>query len=91
MSDPSADVPTSPPQPARARPREPMFNLPGIVVVSCVVLIGLHALRAFVSVETDNQIVAYSRLHAGARIDRPASGIRQDHRRPTTPPSITTR
>ena len=35
-----------------------MFNLPGIVVACCVVLIGIHALRAIVSVETDNQIVA---------------------------------
>ena len=58
MSDPtSVDEPTSAP-PMRIRRREPMFNLPAVVVVACVVLIGLHALRAFVSVETDNQIVA---------------------------------
>ena len=60
MSDPtSVDHPTSPSPPLPVPRREPMFNLPGVIVVSCIVLVGLHALRAIVSVETDNQIVAY--------------------------------
>ena len=40
------------------RPREPAFNLPGIVTACCVVLLGLHALRAFLSPETDDRLIA---------------------------------
>lgn len=38
--------------------REPVFNLPGAVLACCVVLVAIHALRAFTSIETDNQVVA---------------------------------
>ena len=40
------------------RRREPAFNLPGIIVAVCGILLGIQALRAFVSVETDNWIIA---------------------------------
>ena len=40
------------------RRREPAFNLPGVIVSACGVLLGIHALLAFVSVETDNWIIA---------------------------------
>lgn len=40
------------------RPREPAFNLPGIVTLCCLGLIGIHALRWFLSPETDYDIVA---------------------------------
>lgn len=39
------------------RPREPMLNLPGIVVLSILVLVGIHALRMVLSAETDFEIV----------------------------------
>ena len=42
--------------------REPAFNLPGVVLGCCVVLLGIHAVRAFVGVETDNTIVAWLAL-----------------------------
>ena len=48
MSDP-----TSP-----ERPREPAFNIPGIVTVCCAVLLGIHLLRTFLSIEADDTIVA---------------------------------
>lgn len=44
--------------PLPERPREPAFNLPGIVTACCVVLLGLHALRAFLSPETDDRLIA---------------------------------
>lgn len=46
---------SDPMPPAR---REPIFNLPGVVLACCAVLFAIHALRTFVSIETDNQIVA---------------------------------
>ena len=41
------------------RRREPLFNVPGVIVTVCGVLLAIHAVRAFVSIETDNQIVAW--------------------------------
>ncbi len=38
--------------------REPAFNLPGVIVFSCAVLLGLHALRLALSNESDNTLVA---------------------------------
>ena len=40
------------------RRREPAFNLPGVIIVVCGVLLAIQAARAFVSVETDNRIMA---------------------------------
>ena len=56
MSVPSTvdDAPVGPPR----RPREPIFNMPGIILACCIVLIGIHAWRALIDVETDNQVVA---------------------------------
>ena len=56
---PPPSEPTSAMPPAR---REPAFNLPGVVLGCCVVLLGIHAVRAFVGVETDNTIVAWLAL-----------------------------
>ena len=51
--------PTSDPTPSRvARRREPAFNLPGVILLVCGVLLTIQAARAFVSVETDNWIMA---------------------------------
>ena len=49
------------PDPAPSRPvrrREPAFNLPGVILAVCGVLLAIHAARVFVSVETDNAIMA---------------------------------
>jgi membrane associated rhomboid family serine protease len=40
------------------RPREPAFNLPGVVSACCVVLIAIHAIRGSLSVETDDHVLA---------------------------------
>jgi membrane associated rhomboid family serine protease len=40
------------------RRREPIFNIPGVILACCVVLLGIHAIRGFVSIETDNRIIA---------------------------------
>ena len=50
-------VEVPPSQPRRPR-REPAFNVPAIIVVVCVVLLAIHGLRALISVEADNTIVA---------------------------------
>ena len=36
-----------------------MFNVPGIILACCLVLLGIHAARELASVETDNQVVAF--------------------------------
>jgi membrane associated rhomboid family serine protease len=38
--------------------REPAFNVPGVVLACCVVLLGIHAIRGFISTEADNRVVA---------------------------------
>ena len=38
--------------------REPAFNLPGVVLACCLVLLGIHAARNLISTEADNQVVA---------------------------------
>lgn len=38
--------------------REPAFNIPGVIVACCAVLLGLHAVRMFLSNEADNQLVS---------------------------------
>ena len=51
--------PVDDPRPDGARPRrEPAFNLPGVIVFCCALLLGLHALRTALSTETDNTLVA---------------------------------
>ena len=54
MTDPTPGPTTSRP----ARRREPAFNLPGVILAVCAVLLAIQAARAFVSVETDNRIMA---------------------------------
>ena len=54
MTDPTPG-PTSP-RPARRR--EPAFNLPGVIIAVCGVLLAIQAARGLVSVETDNGIMA---------------------------------
>jgi membrane associated rhomboid family serine protease len=49
----------STPRPDVVRRREPLFNVPGVIVVVCGILLAIHALREIVSIETDNQIVAW--------------------------------
>ena len=39
-------------------PREPIFNLPGVVLACCVVLFAIQGLRGFASVETDDRLIA---------------------------------
>lgn len=46
------------PIPAQPRRREPAFNIPVVVVVCCLVLLGIHALRYALSDESDNAVVA---------------------------------
>ena len=46
------------PPPTIRRPREPAFNVPAVIVVTCAVLLALHGLRELISNETDNAIVA---------------------------------
>lgn len=46
---------THEPPPVR---REPMFNVPGVVVACCALLLAVHAFRLWISVETDNRLVA---------------------------------
>ena len=43
--------------PVRRR-REPVFNVPVVITVCCVVLLGIHALRLALSNETDNWLIA---------------------------------
>ncbi len=50
-------LPSDPPRPARRR-REPAFNVPAVIVVVCGVLLGIHGLRALISNEADNGLVA---------------------------------
>ena len=38
--------------------REPAFNLPGVVLACCLVLLGIHAARNLISTEADNRVVA---------------------------------
>lgn len=38
--------------------REPAFNLPGVVLACCLVLLAIQAIRGFVSDETDDWIIA---------------------------------
>lgn len=38
--------------------REPIFNIPGVVALVCVLLLGIHAWRQFIAIETDNWVVA---------------------------------
>ena len=45
-------------EPTPSARREPAFNLPGVVLACCVVLLGIQAIRGFISTETDNRIVA---------------------------------
>ena len=47
----------APPSAVR-RPREPAFNVPAVIVVTCVVLLAIHGLRELISNESDNAIVA---------------------------------
>ena len=54
MTDSTAERTPSPPQ----RRREPAFNLPGVIIAVCGVLLAIHAMRAALSVETDNWIMA---------------------------------
>ena len=46
------------PPSAIRRPREPAFNVPAVIVVTCVVLLAIHGLRELISNESDNAIVA---------------------------------
>lgn len=48
---------TPDPRPPRRR-REPAFNLPGVILACCAVLLGIHALRMGLSNETDNGLIA---------------------------------
>lgn len=45
-------------EPRPSTRREPAFNLPGVVLACCVVLLGIQAVRGFISTETDNRVVA---------------------------------
>ena len=45
-------------EPRPAARREPAFNLPGVVLACCVVLLGIHAVRNLISTEADNRVVA---------------------------------
>jgi membrane associated rhomboid family serine protease len=38
--------------------RQPAFNLPGVVLACCLGLIGIHALRMLLSLETDERMLA---------------------------------
>ena len=38
--------------------REPAFNIPPVVVVCCLLLLGIHGMRMALSAETDNGLVA---------------------------------
>ena len=40
------------------RRREPAFNIPGVIVACCALLLGIHGVREVLSVETDNALVA---------------------------------
>lgn len=40
------------------RRREPIFNVPGVILACCVALLAIHLLRAILSIETDNAVVA---------------------------------
>lgn len=40
------------------RRREPAFNLPGVVLAVCIVLLAIQAIRGFVSDETEDWIIA---------------------------------
>ena len=40
------------------RRREPVFNIPAVIIACCVVLLGIHALRLALSNETDNWLIA---------------------------------
>ena len=42
----------------RPKRREPAFNIPGVIVACCVVLLGIHAVRSYLSNEVDNRLVA---------------------------------
>ncbi len=54
MTDSMSERTPSPPQ----RRREPAFNLPGVIIAVCGVLLAIHAMRATLSVETDNWVMA---------------------------------
>ncbi len=56
MTNPTPGPASDPPRAARRR--EPAFNLPGVILVVCGVLVAIQAMRAFISVETDNWIMA---------------------------------
>ena len=56
MTKPTAEPASGPSRAVRRR--EPVFNLPGVILVVCGILVAIQAARAFVSVETDNWIVA---------------------------------
>lgn len=55
MTDAAAS-PSEPPPPPRRR--EPFFNIPGVVAACCLVLLGLYALYAFASLETQDWVLA---------------------------------
>lgn len=46
------------PPSAIRRPREPAFNVPAVIVVTCAALLAIHGLRELISNESDNAIVA---------------------------------
>ncbi len=62
MTDPNAatepSATTDPTLPHPRRRREPAFNLPGVVLASCLVLLAIHAVRRLISVEADNTLLA---------------------------------
>lgn len=46
------------PETTTERRREPAFNVPGVIVACCIVLLGIHAARLSLSDETDNRLIA---------------------------------
>ena len=55
MTDPNAMTDLAP-RPHRRR--EAAFNVPRVVLCSCLVLLAIHAWRSLISLETDNTVVA---------------------------------
>ncbi len=45
-------------EPTPSARREPAFNLPGVVLACCVVLLGIQAIREVITTEADNRLVA---------------------------------